>query len=320
MTGPLDAVPASLAGRLRRERVPAWRAPMLATLTQDRFSDPDWIFERKFDGIRLLAFRDGRQVRLCSRNSQPLESSYPEVADALAAQACSRFVLDGEVVAFEGRRTSFARLQGRSGLHEAAAARASGIAVYYYVYDLLHLDGSDITALPLTWRKRLLRSALSFRGPLRFTPHRVGAGEQAYAEACRRGDEGVIAKRADAGYAGGRSADWLKFKCVRDQEFVIGGYTAPKGSRAELGALLVGYYDGGDLVYAGKVGTGFTGQTLRQLHQRLGGLEQPGPPFTRGRPWPRRDLGGAGAGRADRLHRVDPRRQAPPSALPGPAP
>ena len=160
MTGPLDAVPASLAGRLRRERVPAWRAPMLATLTQDRFSDPDWIFERKFDGIRLLAFRDGRQVRLCSRNKQPLGSSYPEIAGALAAQDCSRFVLDGEVVAFEGRRTSFARLQGRSGIHQAAAARASGIAVYYYVFDLLHLDGSNVTALPLTWRKRDRKSVV----------------------------------------------------------------------------------------------------------------------------------------------------------------
>ena len=257
---------------------------MLATLTEDRFSDPKWIFERKFDGIRLLAFRDGDTVRLRSRNQLPLESTYPEIVDALAAQGCSRFAIDGEVVAFDGRRTSFGRLQGRSGIHDAAAARASRIPVYYYVFDLLHLDGYDTTRLPLTWRKRLLRSALTFHDPLRLTAHRIGAGEQMYEQACRRGDEGVVAKRADASYAAGRSPNWLKFKCVRDQEFVVGGYTAPKGSRAVLGALLVGYYDGPDLVYAGKVGTGFTDKILQQLHGRLDSLARDQTPFTRGQP------------------------------------
>ncbi len=284
MTEPLGILPDALAGRLRRERVPDWRAPMLATLTQDRFSDPEWIFERKFDGIRLLACRDGTRAWLRSRNDQPLDSTYPEVTDAVAAQLCSRFVIDGEVVAFEGRRTSFSRLQGRSGLHNADAARASGIAVAYYVFDLLHLDGADVTGLPLTWRKRLLRKALAFRDPLRFTTHRVGAGVAAYQAACRRGDEGVIAKRADSQYVAGRSPDWLKFKCVRDQEFVVGGYTAPKGSRIELGALLVGYYDGNDLVYAGKVGTGFTERVLQQLHERLDQLGRARSPFSKGQP------------------------------------
>lgn len=280
----VDALPADIAGRLRPEQVPSWRLPMLATLTEDRFSDPKWIFERKFDGVRLLAFRDGNKVNLRSRNDLPLEDTYPEIVDALAGQGCQRIVIDGEVVAFEGRRTSFERLQGRSGIHDETAARASPIAIFYYVFDLLHLDGYDTTALPLTWRKRLLRRALTFHDPLRFTTHRVGAGEQVYDEACRRGDEGVIAKRADAEYVGSRSPNWLKFKCVRDQEFVVGGYTAPKGSRVAFGALLVGYYDGPRLVYAGKVGTGFTDRVLQQLSERLGALSAKESPFARGQP------------------------------------
>ncbi len=268
---------------VRDEPVPQWRSPTLATLTDDRFSDPDWLFERKLDGMRCLAFRDGSTVRLLSRNHKPLDDTYPELVDALADQSPSRLVLDGEVVAFTGRRTSFARLQGRLGVTDPVQARASPVRVYYYIFDLLHLAGQDTTGLPLSTRKRLLRGALRFTDPLRYTAHRVGAGEAMYAAACRRGDEGVIAKRADAPYDGGRSASWLKFKCVRDQEFVIGGYTAPKGRRVGLGALLVGYHDGADLVYAGKVGTGFDDATLVDLQRRLAGMAQDHSPFTRGR-------------------------------------
>jgi bifunctional non-homologous end joining protein LigD len=255
---------------------------MLATLTDTAFSDPEWIYERKFDGMRCLAFRDGDRVRLLSRNRQPLGGTYPELADALAAQDTSRFVADGEVVAFDGRRTSFARLQGRLGITDPRQARASRIAVFYYVFDLLHLDGYGTTGLPCIWRKRLLRSAFEFDDPLRYTTHRWEKGEQAFRAACERGDEGVIAKLASAPYEGRRSRNWLKFKCVRDQEFVIGGYTAPRGSRVGVGALLVGYHDGGDLVYAGKVGTGFDDATLRALHTRLAGIRQDESPFTRG--------------------------------------
>ncbi|HEY7045634.1 MAG TPA: non-homologous end-joining DNA ligase [Jatrophihabitantaceae bacterium] len=279
----IDRLPAELRAAARHENVPTWRDPTLATLTGDRFSDPNWIFERKLDGVRCLAFRDGRDIRLLSRNKQPMNGTYPELVEALAAQDTRRFVVDGEVVAFEGRRTSFARLQGRLGLTDPDAARATGIPIFYYVFDLLHLDGHSTVDLPLTWRKRLLRGALRFGDPLRFTTHRVRAGEEAYRRACGRGDEGVIAKRAASKYEGRRSANWLKFKCVRDQEFVIGGYTTPKGSRVGLGALLVGYHDGGDLVYAGKVGTGFDEATLRRLHDRLAAAEQDTPPFTRGR-------------------------------------
>jgi bifunctional non-homologous end joining protein LigD len=275
-------LPDARRAALHDEPVPEWRAPTLATLTDRRFSDPEWIFERKFDGMRCLAFRDGDRVRLLSRNRQPLNGTYPELVDALAAQHTTRFLVDGEVVAFEGRRTSFARLQGRLGITDANQARATGIQVYYYLFDLLHLDGQCTTALPLIDRKRLLRAAIQFSDPLRYAPHRVADGIAAYRAACRRGDEGVIAKLADSPYDGRRSPNWLKFKCVRDQEFVIGGYTAPKGSRIELGALLLGYHEGRDLVYAGKVGTGFDEATLRSLHKRMSAIEQDAPPFTRG--------------------------------------
>jgi bifunctional non-homologous end joining protein LigD len=263
-------------------KVPDWQSPTLATLTDERFSDPGWIFERKLDGVRCLAFRDGTRLRVLSRNRQSLNGTYPEVVDALAAQTCRRFVVDGEIVAFEGRRTSFARLQGRLGLNDPDQARATGIPVFYYLFDLLHLDGKDTTKMPLIDRKRLLRNAFQFTDALRFTTHRVKDGEAAFRKACERGDEGVIAKRAEAPYEGRRSTEWLKFKCSRDQEFVVGGYTSPKGSRVGLGALLLGYYDGSDLVYAGKVGTGFDDATLRSLHHRLSRTEQPRPPFTTG--------------------------------------
>ena len=263
-------------------KVPDWVSPTLATLTEKRFSDPDWIFERKLDGVRGLAFRDRDRVRLLSRNRLSLNNTYPEIVEALAEQKTTRFVIDGEIVAFEGRRTSFARLQGRSGITDPTAARASGIAVFYYVFDLLNLDGEDITAHPLLQRKRLLRNAFSFDDPLRFTTHRVKDGESAYRAACERGDEGVIAKLAESPYEGGRSRYWLKFKCNRDQEFVVVGYTAPKGSRVGLGALLLGYYDGADLVYAGKVGTGFDDATLQTLHEQLARTEQRTSPITNG--------------------------------------
>jgi bifunctional non-homologous end joining protein LigD len=275
-------LPEAVREVLYAEPVPEWRSPTLATLTDERFSDPRWIFERKFDGMRCLAFRDGDGVRLLSRNRRPLNGTYPELVDALAAQHITRFVLDGEVVAFEGRRTSFARLQGRLGITDPEVARASPVRVFYYVFDLLHLDGKSTIDAPLSWRKRLLRNAIEFGDPLRYTRHRVEDGLVAYRVACERGDEGVIAKLAESSYDGGRSKNWLKFKCVRDQEFVVGGYTSPKGSRVDLGALLLGYYDGRELVYAGKVGTGFDEATLHRLHELLSEITRDTPPFTRG--------------------------------------
>jgi bifunctional non-homologous end joining protein LigD len=263
-----------------RRPQPGWAAPMLAVLTEERFSNEEWIFERKLDGERCLAFRPGRKLRLLSRNRKRLNGTYPELAEALLAQRCDDFVVDGEVVAFEGAQTSFARLQQRMQLRDPRRARASGVRVFYYLFDLLHLDGRDVTGLPLRERKALLRQALAFADPLRYLPHRNAEGERFYGEACRKGWEGLIAKRAHSPYRHERSRDWFKFKCVNEQEFVIGGYTDPGGKRIGLGALLVGYYDGrGRLRYAGKVGTGYSDAVLRDLGGRLAAIEQGEPPF-----------------------------------------
>jgi bifunctional non-homologous end joining protein LigD len=270
---------------LRRGPKPAAFEPMKATLTGERFSDRGWIFERKLDGVRGLALRDGDEARLVSRTGRAL-IAYPEITEALATEPCEDFVADGEIVAFAGKVTSFARLQRRMQLSDPEAARRTGIPVYLYLFDVVWLDGYDLSRLPLRARKSVLRSALSFSGPLRFLPHRNEHGERLFREACEQGLEGVIAKRADSPYVRTRTHDWLKFKCHREQELVIGGFTAPKGSRTDFGALLVGYYEDGTLRYAGKVGTGFGESTLRRLGGQLRELEVGEPAFVDVHPVP----------------------------------
>lgn len=252
---------------------------MLATLTSERFSSKDWIFERKLDGERCLAFCRNDGPELLSRNRKGLNGSYPELVEVLAGQPARRFIVDGEIVAFEGKLTSFSRLQGRIGKSDPTAARKSNIKVYYYLFDLLYLDDYSVDRLPLRERKNLLRRRFAFTGPLRFTPHRNADGEAVFADACRRGWEGLIAKRADAPYVHDRSRDWLKFKCAHGQELVICGYTEPSGTRVGFGALLLGYYEGGSLRYAGKVGTGFDEPTLESLAGRLERLERDESPY-----------------------------------------
>jgi DNA ligase D-like protein (predicted ligase) len=271
------AFPSQLPGldQAERELVRAAPAPtrarvMKAVLDREPFSDPEWIYERKLDGIRCIAIRDGDELRMLSRNDLDLGGRYPEVRHALAAQPQPRYAVDGEVVAFDRGQTSFARLAQRG--HRP-------VAVFYYVFDLVWFDGADVRALPLRTRKRLLRDALQTGGPLRLSTHRNRDGEAMFEHACRQGWEGVIAKRADSPYRDTRSRDWLKFKCEAGQELVIGGFTAPRGSRTELGALLLGYHRDGQLRYAGKVGTGFDRETLQDLGRRLTALRRDSSPF-----------------------------------------
>jgi len=259
-----------------------WQGPMLATLTHEGFSDPDWVYERKLDGERCIASRNGDKVRLLSRNAQALNDTYPELVEALAAQPTADFVVDGEIVAFDGDVTSFRRLQQRMKLKDPDTARNSGVAVYFYLFDIPYLQGKDCSDLGLRERKALLKKALRFDDPLRFTEHRNEQGESFLREACDKGWEGLIAKRADAPYTTSRSRNWLKLKCVARQELVIGGFTEPGGSRKGFGALVVGFYDGDALVCAGKVGTGFDDETLVSLHNEMAELEQDEPPFDRG--------------------------------------
>ena len=270
MSLPLGALGEDERALVRPAPAPDHAGAMKAVLTDARFSDPAWILERKLDGIRCIAIRSGKQLRLLSRNDLSLAGRYPEVAGALAAAPRERFAVDGEVVAFAGAQTSFARLAERG--HRR-------VAVHFYVFDVLWLDGHDVRDLPLRTRKRLLRAALRYEDPVRLTPYRNGDGEALFAEACRRGWEGLIAKRADSPYRETRSRDWLKLKCEQGQELVIGGYTAPRGARTDFGALLLGHYDDGKLRYAGKVGTGFDQATLRDIAGRLAPLRRETPPF-----------------------------------------
>ena len=280
---PIDpaALPPEQVRALRRAEDAGFRSPMLATLTALPLPAGRWVHERKLDGVRVIATRERRgPVRLWSRNRRSADASYPEVAEALTEHGPSRFVLDGEIVAADGR---FGSLQARMHLSDPRRARATGVAIVCHLFDLLVLDDLDLTRLPLVTRRSLLAAVVRPTGPLQLSETLDGEVATLLAEACAQGWEGLIAKRADAPYRTGRSTDWRKLKCVRDQEFVVGGWTDPSGGRHGLGALLVGYHDATDpagaLRYAGKVGTGFDDAALRMLRDRLDPLATSGSPF-----------------------------------------
>jgi bifunctional non-homologous end joining protein LigD len=236
---------------------PEWLQPMAATLTQDRFTGPEWIFERKFDGIRLLAFKNGTDVGLFSRNRLP--QNIPAVAQAIRKLPTNDLILDGEITWDGGK-------------------------VRYHVFDILWLDGQNLTTLPLNARQALL-SELSLGDPL----ERVESlevlenteGPLPWERAQQEGWEGVIAKRRDSLYEHRRSPHWLKMKCELAHELVVGGFTDPQGQRVGLGAVLVGYFEADDFVFAGKVGTGFDTKLLLDLRAQLDKLEISKPPFTK---------------------------------------
>jgi bifunctional non-homologous end joining protein LigD len=260
---------------------------MLATLTDRRDFGDDWLLERKFDGERCVGSKDGDEVRLESRTAKDLTSRYPEIVDAMAALKAERLVIDGEVVAFDGDQTSFSRLQQRLGVSRPSAQLVKAFPVVYCVFDLLEIDGEDLKSRPLEERRKRLAKAVRKRAALQVSEAWRDESEHRFTDACRSGWEGLIAKRAAAPYVPGRSRDWLKLKCVWEQEFVIGGYTDPAGSRTDFGALLVGYYEDGDLRYAGKVGTGYNAKTLKELGAKLRKLETDKAPFVDVKPIPR---------------------------------
>jgi bifunctional non-homologous end joining protein LigD len=262
-------------------------ALMLATLTDRREFGDDWLLERKFDGERCVALRAGGEITLESRTGNDLTGAYPEVRAAVASQTARDLVLDGEVVAFDAEQTSFSRLQQRLGVARPSPSLIEAYPVVYCVFDLLEIDGTDVRRQPLVARREQLARAIQPSAALALSEAWRGDAQRRFAQACRSGWEGLIAKRADAPYAPGRSRDWLKLKCVWEQEFVIGGYTDPAGSRTDFGALLVGYHEDGRLRYAGKVGTGYSAATLRELGARLRALASPEPPFIDARPVPR---------------------------------
>jgi bifunctional non-homologous end joining protein LigD len=249
-------IPAGMVHVPVKTSFPDWVVPMAATLTQERFNAPEWIFERKLDGIRLLAFKNGSDVRLLSRNQLSQNASYPAVVQAMASLPIDEVILDGEALGVWGH-------QGK---------------VEYHVFDILWLDGRDVTQLPLESRQELLIN-IPLESPIQRVPSLDDA--KPWERACRQGWEGVIAKRRDSLYEHRRSPHWLKMKCEATQELVVGGFTDPQGGRVGLGALLVGYFDGEDFVFAGKVGTGFDTKLLLELRARFDAIEIPKAPFTR---------------------------------------
>jgi bifunctional non-homologous end joining protein LigD len=241
---------------------PTWLEPMAATLTRERFVGPEWIFERKLDGIRLLAFKQRDDVRLLSRNQLPQNAHYPSFVEAVRQLTHHELILDGEALGVWGKQ------------------QVAG----YHLFDLLWLDGRDLTSLPLEQRRELL-ARLPISPPLQLVARLDDA--LPWERACEQGWEGVIAKRRDSMYEHRRSPHWLKMKCEATQELVIGGFTEPEGKRVGLGALLVGYFEADDFVFAGKVGTGFDTRLLLGLRARLDALEIPEAAFTRATGLPR---------------------------------
>ncbi|HYV12003.1 MAG TPA: RNA ligase family protein [Pyrinomonadaceae bacterium] len=236
---------------------PEWLVPMAATLTQERFSGPEWVFEQKFDGIRLLAYKKGNEVQLFSRNHLPQD--LPAIQHAIERLPHEELILDGEIT-------------------------WGGGPVAYHVFDIMWLDGRNVTTLPLEERRDLL-AKLPFEKPLQ----RVALVDEAspWERAQREGWEGVIAKRRGSIYEHRRSKEWLKMKCELSQNFIVGGFTDPQGKRVGLGALLVGHHKDDDFVFAGKIGTGFDTKLLLDLRARLDGLEIPKSPFTKAKGLPR---------------------------------
>ena len=275
----LDRLPADAKARFRQRAQPNWVAPMLPTLTDQHFSRKGWLFEPKWDGERCLAFRRGYDLSLFSRNRKRLNEKYPEIATALSHPKLDSFIADGEIVAFKDGLTSFAKLQERMQVQRPSADLLRRVPVYFCLFDLLYLDRYDTREVQLRYRKDMLRNAFEFHDALRFTEHRETEGEAYYGKACRSGWEGIIAKNGDSVYVSRRTRDWLKFKCRQEQEFVIAGYTEPHGKRIGFGALLLGFYQKGKLMYAGKVGTGFDHDTLQRLGRKLARLEIPNSPF-----------------------------------------
>ena len=254
---------------------PQFIEPMKARLVDEPPKHGDWLYELKFDGIRAMATKNDRKVSLVSRNGNKLDGRFPEIVEAVKNLRVREYVIDGEVVALdEDGRSSFQLLQGLEMEGRKAPLR-------FYVFELLQLDGKSLLGLPLEQRKQVLAKICENVGdPIRYSGEISGDVKSLLAEVKRRGLEGLIGKQRNSVYEPGRrSGTWIKLKCINEQEFVIGGYTPPAGSRKYFGAILVGYYEIGKLRFAGKVGSGFTEKSLSMLHKKFRGEEQDDCPF-----------------------------------------
>jgi len=259
------------------ETKPAFVEPMKALQLDELPKGLDWIYELKFDGVRALAIKDNRVIELISRSGKDLSAKYPELLEPLKKLPAKQAVLDGEIVALDAR--------GRSSFQLVVWYQMAGLKkppLFYYVFDLINLDGKDLTGVPLIQRKAMLQAlAANITQGVRFSPAIKADSARLMREMKARGLEGLIAKRRNSKYESGRrSGAWVKFKWTNEQEFVIGGYTEPKGTRTHFGALLVGYYEKGKLLFAAKVGTGFDQKLLGSLHDKFKKLVRDSCPFT----------------------------------------
>ena len=286
----------------KKAKLPAFVRPQLATLVDSVPQGDEWLHEIKFDGYRILCRIDNKRAKFLTREGQDWTGRFGGLVETAQGLPLHQAFLDGEVVALEeSGKTNFQLLQNSLKQNNTAT-------LVYFVFDLLYIDGWDFTRCPLRDRKNILEKILKPKrtkkapNSLRYSEHWIGQGDELYRESCRKGLEGIVSKKANQPYRSERSRDWLKVKCSKSQEFVIGGFTEPAGSRSGLGALLVGVHDEqGNLRYAGKVGTGFTQQSLRELRSRLNSLERKSPPFinppkgaeTRGVHWVEPKLVGA---------------------------
>jgi bifunctional non-homologous end joining protein LigD len=274
-SGAKSAAPAPVAGA-RKAPMPRELLPELATLVDDVPPGDEWLHEIKFDGYRLLVFIDGGKVRMLTRKANDWTDRFTGLVPSFKSLPAKKAIMDGElVIVAPNGTTSFQMLQNvlNNDRHDE---------MVFYAFDLLYLDGMDLRGIPLADRKEALRALLGgdTEGRVRYSDHVVGNGKAFHAQACRLGLEGIISKRADSRYTSKRAKDWLKVKCQRRQEFVIGGWTDPKGSRTGFGSLILGFYRGDELVHAGRVGTGFNDELLRGLHKRLKKLAVERSPFS----------------------------------------
>jgi DNA ligase D-like protein (predicted ligase) len=275
----LEKLPKELQEKLNKRKMPSFEIPMLCTLTNNYFSDKDWIYERKLDGVRCLIFKDKDKVILKSRNNKDVTDTFPEIAEAARKFDVNQVILDGEIITFKNEVSSFEKLQPRIGVKNPSKELIKKVKIYIYVFDMLYLDGYEILKLPLIKRKSLLKKAIKFRGPIRYEVHRNKEGLSLFKAACKKNWEGLIAKKRNSIYVHFRSKNWLKFKCIEEQEFVVGGYTDPQGSRVGFGALLLGYFKDDKFMYCGKLGTGFNDAFLESFSKKMQKIEIKKNPF-----------------------------------------
>jgi bifunctional non-homologous end joining protein LigD len=280
-SAPLDSNAIASIDGARKSPMPRSVSLTLASLSEKPFSNKDWLFEVKWDGVRGLAFVSNGEVTVQSRAARDISPEFPEVRELANQLTATEAIVDGEIVALDNTgRSVFQKLQNRSGVRNPSRALLDSIPATYYAFDLLYCDGYDLRKTPLEQRKDLLKKILRLNARIRYSEHEIEKGKELYEAARQQGLEGIIGKKRDSAYVGQRTSLWLKFKIVAELDAVVCGWTAPRRSREFFGALVLGLYDGPELQFIGSVGTGFDHAKQRNIFDQLQKLKQPDSPFT----------------------------------------